>query len=233
MAIFYTPDIHTNKYLSEEESVHCVRVLRMKEGDEVDLIDGNGNFYKAVIVEAHPKHCRVDVIESTPDTAGPFYAHIAMCPTKNPERVEWFIEKATEIGIGGFTFLCSRFSERKTIKTERINRIIVSALKQSVKALKPSLQELTDFNTFVKTPFEGQKYICHCNPGQKPLLNSICKGGSPVMVLIGPEGDFSMEEVALAEANGYISVSLGDTRLRTETAAFVAAHIVQLKNMAD
>jgi 16S rRNA (uracil1498-N3)-methyltransferase len=205
----------------------------MKEGDEVDLIDGNGNFYKAVIVEAHPKHCRVDVIESTPDTAGPFYAHIAMCPTKNPERVEWFIEKATEIGIGGFTFLRSRFSERKTIKTERINRIIVSALKQSVKALKPSLQELTDFNTFVKTPFEGQKYICHCNPGQKPLLNSICEGGSPVMVLIGPEGDFSMEEVALAEANGYISVSLGDTRLRTETAAFVAAHIVQLKNMTD
>ncbi|MDP4277634.1 MAG: 16S rRNA (uracil(1498)-N(3))-methyltransferase [Bacteroidota bacterium] len=233
MALFYTPDIETDPCLSEEESVHCVRVLRMQLGDEIGLIDGKGHFYKAVITEAHPKHCRVNVLEMTPDTAGPFYAHIAMCPTKNPERVEWFIEKATEVGIGGFAFIRSRFSERKTVKTERLDRVIVSALKQSVKALKPTLQELTDFNTFVKQPFDGQKFICHCNPGKKPLLNTVCLGGSPVLVLIGPEGDFSVEEVALAEANGFVSVSLGDTRLRTETAAFVAAHIVQLKNMTD
>lgn len=217
--------------MSEEESIHCVRVLRMQAGEEIGLIDGKGNFYKAVIAEAHPKHCRVDILETYPDTAGPFYAHIAMCPTKNPERIEWFIEKATEVGIGSFAFIRSRFSERKTVKTERIDRIIVSALKQSVKAMKPALQELTDFNTFVKQPFIGQKYICHCNPGQKPLLNTVCRGGGPVLVLIGPEGDFSTEEVTLAEANGFVSVSLGETRLRTETAAFVAAHIIQLKNM--
>lgn len=232
MAIFYTPDILLNPFMSEEESVHCVRVLRMQVGDEIGLIDGKGNFFKAVITEAHPKHCRVDIIETSSDKSGPFFAYIAMCPTKNPERVEWFIEKATEIGIGGFAFIRSRFSERKTIKSERIDRIIVSALKQSVKALKPSLKELTEFNDLVKLPFEGQKYICHCYPGNKPLLNTICKGGGPVLVLIGPEGDFSTDEVTLAEANGFVSVSLGDTRLRTETAAFVAAHIVQLKNMS-
>lgn len=232
MAIFYCPEIVANPCLSEEESVHCVRVLRMKEGEEIGVIDGKGHFYKAVITNAHPKHCQVEILETTLDKSGPFFAHIAMCPTKNPERVEWFIEKATEIGIGGFAFIRSRFSERKTIKSERIDRIIVSALKQSVKALKPSLNELTEFNDFVKLPFEGQKYICHCYPGNKPLLNTICKGGGSVLVLIGPEGDFSTEEVALAEANGFVSVSLGDTRLRTETAAFVAAHIVQLKNMS-
>jgi 16S rRNA (uracil1498-N3)-methyltransferase len=233
MAIFYTPDILSNPYLSEEESVHCIRVLRMQSGDEIDLIDGKGCFYKAIITEAHPKHCRVDVLETTPDSSGPFFAHVAVCPTKNPERVEWFIEKATEIGIGGFAFIRSRFSERKTIKTERIERIIVSALKQSVKACKPALQELTDFTDFVKQPFKGQKFICHCNPGFKPLLNKVCNNGNPVLILIGPEGDFSIEEVALAESLGFISVSLGNTRLRTETAAFVAANIVQLKNQTE
>jgi len=231
MTLFYTPDILQNPYLSEEESVHCVRVLRMQVGDEIGLIDGKGYFYKAIITGAHPKHCQVEVLETTPDTAGPFHAYIAMCPTKNPERVEWFIEKATEVGVGGFAFIRSLLSERKTIKTERLDRIIISALKQSVKALKPSLQELTDFQTFIKQPFEGQKYICHCHPGVKPLLNEVCKGDSNVLVLIGPEGDFSQEEVTMAEANGFVSVSLGNTRLRTETAAFVAAHIVQLKNM--
>jgi len=233
MALFYTPEILQNQYMSEEESIHCVRVLRMQAGEEIGLIDGKGNFYKAVITEAHPKHCRVDILETYTDTAGPFYAHIAICPTKNPERVEWFIEKATEVGIGGFAFIRSHFSERKTVKTERIDRIIVSALKQSVKALKPALQELTDFDKYIRQPFDGQKYICHCNPGPKQLLNTVCKGDGPVLVLIGPEGDFSAEEVALAEAFGFISVSLGNTRLRTETAAFVAAHIVQLKNMTE
>lgn len=230
MAIFYTPDILSDNQLPEEESVHCVRVLRMKAGDEICLIDGKGNFYKAVISDANPKHCKVEVLGTNHDASGPYYANIAVCPTKNPERVEWFIEKATEIGIGGFAFIRSRYSERKTIKTERIERIIISALKQSEKALKPSLREIMDFGKFVKMPFSGQKYICHCNAGEKPLLNSVCESGSPVLVLIGPEGDFSPEEVALAESNGFISVSLGNTVLRTETAAFVAAHIVQLKN---
>lgn len=231
MAIFYTPDIRTNPCLSEEESVHCVRVLRLGEGAEIDLIDGVGNFYKARIVQAHPKHCMVEVLEILPDKTPPFMAHIAMAPTKNFDRTEWFVEKATEVGIGGFHFITSQHSERKQLKLERVEKIVVSALKQSVKALKPHIGEWMDFKRFVAQPFEGQKYICHCNPGEKPLLNNVCQPGTPVLVLIGPEGDFSPEEVAFAQEHGFQAVSLGDTRLRTETAAFVAAHVVCLKNM--
>lgn len=227
---FYAPDIESTSCLPEDESVHCVRVLRMKEDDVIGVLDGKGTFFKAVITDAHPKHCRVSILETIPDTSGPFLANIALCPTKNPERVEWFLEKATEIGIGRIIFLKSQHSERKTIKTERMDRILVAALKQSVKALKPSLEPLVPFDELVKRPFDGQKFICHCHHGEKPLLNATCKPGSPALVLIGPEGDFSLEEVQLAEQNGFVSVSLGDTRLRTETAAFVAAHIVQLKN---
>lgn len=230
MVLFYSPTIEQDLTLPEDESVHCVRVLRKQVDDTIGIIDGMGHFFEAVITEAHPKHCRVRLVEKRLDTAGPFRAHIALCPTKNPERVEWFLEKATEVGIGGITFLQSRYSERKTVKTERMDRILVAALKQSVKALKPTLQPLIAFNAFVKQPFDGQKYICHCHPGDKPLLNTVCQPGTPVLVLIGPEGDFSEEEVALAEAQGFKAVSLGDTRLRTETAAFVAAHIIELKN---
>ncbi|MDD4922324.1 MAG: 16S rRNA (uracil(1498)-N(3))-methyltransferase [Bacteroidales bacterium] len=233
MPIFYTPDILLNPSLPEEESAHCVRVLRLGDGAEIQLIDGKGHFYRARIVQAHPKHCQVEILETTDDKAAPCYAHIAVAPTKNFDRVEWFVEKATEIGIGGFAFINSRYSERKNLKLERIEKIVVSALKQSMKAQKPAIQDLTDFRKLVQQPFEGQKYICHCNPGAKPLLNSVCRPGTPVLVLIGPEGDFSPEEVALALENGFFAVSLGDTRLRTETAAFVAAHIVQLKNMKE
>lgn len=231
MAIFYTPDIATSPFLSQEESVHCVRVLRLVEGAEIDLIDGKGNFYKAKIVQAHPKHCMVEVLETIPDKTAPFKAFIAVAPTKNNDRVEWFVEKATEVGIGGFYFIATQHSERKTIKVERVEKIVVSALKQSMKAQKPLISTLTDFKKFVTQPFEGQKYICHCNPGEKPLLKNLCKPNEPVLVLIGPEGDFSNEEVDMALKNGFKAASLGDTRLRTETAAFVAAHIVGLANM--
>ncbi|HET9571629.1 MAG TPA: 16S rRNA (uracil(1498)-N(3))-methyltransferase [Bacteroidales bacterium] len=231
MAIFYTPDILTNPCLSEEESVHCVRVLRLGEGAEIDLIDGRGTFYKARIVQAHPKHCMVEVLETIPDKSPAFMAQIAVAPTKNFERMEWFIEKATEVGIGGFHFIGSQHSERKNLKLERVEKIVIAALKQSMKALKPQIGELIDFKKFVSLPFDGQKYICHCNPGSKPLLHHLCKAGTPVLVLIGPEGDFSPDEVELALKYDFQEVSLGDTRLRTETAAFVAAHIVCLKNM--
>lgn len=233
MAIFYTPDILVNSCLSEEESGHCVRVLRLGEGAEIELIDGKGYFYKARITQAHPKHCQFEVLEKIPDLAATCFAYLAVAPTKNFDRVEWFVEKATEIGIGGFAFIQSRNSERKNLKIERIEKIVVSAMKQSMKALKPSVQDLTEFKKFVGQPFEGQKYICHCNPGKKPLLNTVCLPGTPVLVLIGPEGDFSPKEVSLALESGFKAVSLGDTRLRTETAAFVAAHIVQLKNLTD
>jgi len=233
MAIFYTPDILQNPCLPEEESAHCVRVLRLGDGADIELIDGKGHFFRARILQAHPKHCQVEILETTEDHSAPCFAHIAVAPTKNPDRIEWFVEKATEIGIGGFTFIHSRYSERKNLKLERMDKIVVAAMKQSMKAIKPVLQDLTDFRKLVVQPFEGQKYICHCNPGKKPLLNNVCRPGTPVLVLIGPEGDFSPEEVTLAMDNGFKPVSLGDTRLRTETAAFVVAHIVQLKNMQE
>lgn len=156
--------------------------------------------------------------------------HIGMAPTKNMDRTEWFAEKATEIGIDELTFLNCRYSERKVIKTERIQKILVSAIKQSLKARLPRLNEMTDFAKFVSQPFEGQKFIAHCHAGEKPLLRDVLLPGLDAVVLIGPEGDFSEEEVALAEANGFLPISLGKSRLRTETAALVACHIMNLQN---
>ena len=153
-----------------------------------------------------------------------------MAPTKNMDRTEWFAEKATEIGFDELTFLNCRFSERKVIKTERIQKILVSAIKQSLKARLPRLNEMTDFNKFVRQPFNGQKFIAHCYEGEKPLLRDVSKRGQDALVLIGPEGDFSEEEVKTAVAQGFQPVSLGRSRLRTETAALVACHILNLQN---
>ncbi len=230
MAIFYTPDISDSFNLPEEESLHAVRVLRLKEGDLIELIDGKGNFFEARIVQANPKKCMIECVRSWKDETNPFFAHIAVAPTKNADRIEWFVEKATEVGIAGIAFIQSKNSERKVFKQERLEKIVVSAMKQSQKALKPKLQSLIDFKTFVGQKFEGDKFICHCNPGEKPLLLHVCKPQVPTLILIGPEGDFSPDEVELAAANGFMPVSLGETRLRTETAAFVASHIVELVN---
>lgn len=231
MHLFYTPDINSQTALPDEEAGHAVRVLRLQSGDEVELTDGQGNFYRAEITTATPKHCLVHIIETMPQA--PLWSghlHIAMAPTKNMDRTEWFAEKATEIGFDELTFLNCRFSERKVIKTERIEKILVSAMKQSLKARLPQLNEMTDFARFVTQPFEGQKFIAHCYKGTKPLLKEVVKSGQDALVLIGPEGDFSEEEVALAEANGFIPISLGRSRLRTETAALVACHILQMAN---
>ena len=146
------------------------------------------------------------------------------------DRTEWFAEKATEIGFDELTFLNCRYSERRVIKTERINKIIISAIKQSLKAHLPKLNEMTDFDRFIRQSFPGQKFIAHCYPGEKPLLKDVVQPGANAVVLIGPEGDFSEDEVAHAEACGFIPISLGRSRLRTETAALVACHILNLQN---
>ena len=231
MQIFYTPDITIKPELPEEEAGHCIRVLRLGEGDEIVLTDGQGSFYKAAISRAHPKHCEVTLLESwkQPDLWN-FNLHIAIAPTKNMDRMEWFVEKATEIGFDELTFLNCRFSERKVIKTERISKILVSAIKQSLKARLPQLNEMTDFNKFITQPFPGQKFIAHCYEGEKPLLKDMVHPGEDVLVLIGPEGDFSEEEVRKATENDFIPISLGKSRLRTETAALVACHILNLQN---
>ena len=152
-----------------------------------------------------------------------------MAPTKNLDRIEWFAEKATEIGIDELTFLNCRYSERRVVKIERIDKILVSAMKQSLKAVKPRLNGMTDFQKFVQMPFVGDKYIAHCNEGEKLQLKDIEGFSNKALVLIGPEGDFSIEEVALACENGFKPISLGESRLRTETAALVATHIINIK----
>lgn len=231
MHVFYTPDIAVDGELPEEEAGHCLRVLRLGVGDEVMLTDGKGFFYKAVITAATGKRCQVKVVETicqAPLWNG--HLHLAMAPTKNMDRIEWFAEKATEIGFDELSFVNCRFSERKVIKTERIEKIVVSAVKQSLKARKPLVNELTDFGKFIQQKFEGQKFIAHCYEGDKPLLKDVLIPGKDAVVLIGPEGDFSPEEVQKAEAAGFRAISLGKSRLRTETAALVAVHIMNLFN---
>ena len=231
MHVFYTPDIATSCEIPEEEAGHCLRVLRLTVGDEVMLTDGKGSFYKAVISAATNKRCQLKVIEELPQEKGwTGWLHLAMAPTKNMDRTEWFAEKATEIGFDELTFLNSRYSERKVIKTERIEKILVSAVKQSLKASKPVLNEMMDFNKFISQEFHGQKFICHCNEGEKKLLKDVVIPGEDAVILIGPEGDFSPEEVAKAMACGFIPVSLGKSRLRTETAALVVVHTLNLFN---
>ena len=231
MHVFYTPDIAVTCEMPEEEAAHWLRVLRLGVGDEVMLTDGKGCFYKAVISAATGKRCQVKVtetIEQEPLWNG--HLHLAMAPTKNMDRIEWLAEKATEIGFDELSFLNCRYSERKVIKTERVEKIVVSAVKQSLKARKPVVNEMMDFARFVKQDFAGQKFIAHCNEGEKPLLKEILVLGEDALVLIGPEGDFSPEEVKLAESLGFRSISLGKSRLRTETAALVSVHIMNLFN---
>lgn len=231
MHVFYTPDIDTNPELPEEEAGHCLRVLRLGIGDEVTLTDGKGNFHKAVISATTGKRCQVKILETTtPEKGWDGWLHLAMAPTKNMDRTEWLAEKATEIGFDELTFLSTRYSERKVIKTERIEKILVSAIKQSLKPNKPVLNEMTDFGKFITQDFKGQKFICHCHEGDKKLLKEAIVPGQDALILIGPEGDFSEEEVAKAIEAGFQPISLGKSRLRTETASLVAIHTLNLFN---
>jgi len=232
MHIFYTPELSGNTYtLDETESKHCIRVLRLGKGDEITLVDGRGGFFTAEIADPNPKRCAVNVVESQQNFGlRNFRVHIAIAPTKNIERIEWFLEKATEIGVSRITPLLCRYSERKEIKTERLEKVMVSAMKQSLKAYLPQLDELTKFSEFVRQPFDGQKFIAHCEEQHRELLKSLVVPTQNYLILIGPEGDFSSEEIELALKEGFQPVSLGDSRLRTETAGVVACHTFNLLN---
>ena len=233
MQLFYTPDINDINYtLNEQESKHCIRVLRKVSGDILHLVNGKGTLYKAEVVEANPKACSLKVIEAFVDyQKRNYHLHMVIAPTKNIDRFEWFLEKATEIGVDEITPLVCEHSERKTVKLERLERVIISAMKQSVKAYKPILNPLISFVDFVKD-FEngGQCFVAHCNEGQKQNLKSVYKEKNDVVLLIGPEGDFSPEEVGIAFSKGFVPVSLGESRLRTETAGVVACHTINLLN---
>ena len=229
MHLFYTPEIAHSHELPADEAAHALRVLRLQPGDEVRLTDGQGGFYHARISECNRKRCMVEVIER--EEQAPLWTghlHLALAPTKNMDRMEWLAEKATEIGFDELTFLNCQWSERRIVKGERIEKILISAMKQSLKARLPKLNDITDFAQFVKQPVGGQKFIAHCHEGEKSPLRQALQPGQDALVLIGPEGDFSPDEVALAVAEGFTPVTLGHTRLRTETAALVAVHLMNL-----
>ncbi len=240
---FYVPDASVLGELPEEEAIHAVRVLRLKEGDELMLMDGEGTFFKAVVTSATGKRCCYAIENTLPQQRQwPLHLHLAIAPTKMMERMEWLAEKATEIGFDELSFLDCRFSERRVLKTQRIEKIVVAAMKQSRKAWKPVVNEMQDFKTFIAQHSTGRRYIAHCyeevprvnlfkelvsfSSGQSNEAPSGAVGGATV--LVGPEGDFSIDEVRQALDAGFVSVSLGESRLRTETAGLAAVMMMQL-----
>lgn len=232
MNVFYLPDAQIGTVsFPEDESKHIVRVLRMREGDGFYVTDGKGNMYDAELIDAHPKRAAVILSNQRRGyDVRDFRVSIAIAPTKLNERTEWFLEKATEIGIDEVKLFSSYHSERRTVNLERFKKIVVSAMKQSVKSKMPQLDEMVSFDKLVRQDFAGQKFIAWIDEDVNEQLCDLYKKGENALVLIGPEGDFSKEEVALAKDNGFIPVSLGDARLRTETAAVVACHTIQLIN---
>lgn len=242
---FYVPDADSRQALPDEEAVHAVRVLRLTEGDEMMLMDGKGCFYRAVVTMATQKRCCYDIVERLPQER-PWQGrvHLAIAPTKLMDRMEWLAEKATEVGIDELSFLDCQFSERRAVKLPRIEKIVVSAMKQSRKAWLPVVNEMEGFRRFIERHGTGRRYIAHCYE-EVPRVNLFSElrrgyGGADsvpasidedALVLIGPEGDFSIDEVRMAVEAGYVSVDLGKSRLRTETAGLAAVMMMQLAKM--
>jgi 16S rRNA (uracil1498-N3)-methyltransferase len=227
MHLFYCPDIADTLTLGEEDSKHCVKVLRMGEGDTIEVVDGNGNLYTCRISMAHPKRCAIEVLDK--EQQPPHWGHrivLAIAPTKNLDRIEWLVEKCVEMGVDRIIPLRCHNSERTVLKTERLKKIMVAAMKQSLKATLPQLDEMTSIMDVIAEGVEGTRCIAYCDAmlprEQRRTLPSVYRPGSDVMVLIGPEGDFSPEEVQAATAAGFVPVTLGESRLRTETAGLMA-----------
>jgi 16S rRNA (uracil1498-N3)-methyltransferase len=222
MHIFYTPDITQQTYtLNEEESKHCVRVLRLPIGAKVYLVDGKGGFYTAEITSDNPKKVSLSILKVENEfNKRNHYLHIAVAPTKNIDRIEWFLEKATELGIDEITPIITDRSERRVVKEDRLNKVITSAVKQSIKAYHPKLNEAISFDAFLKQSFDGDKLIAHCiDNGDKKYISDLIKPQGRYLIMIGPEGDFTPEEVNSTLNKGFKALTLGDNRLRTETAA--------------
>jgi 16S rRNA (uracil1498-N3)-methyltransferase len=234
MNVFYCPTITGNEaVLSPGESAHCIRVLRLSKGDNIMLIDGRGGLFEACITVPDPKQCTMEILRSVDHGKNRnFSLHIAIAPTKNIDRFEWFVEKAVEIGIDTITPLLCQRSERRILKTDRLHKLVLSTMKQAVVPYQPVINELTDLRTFLTTNnnHPGYHFIAHCAETERKSLKSAVITGSDVIVLIGPEGDFSPEEIKLASDNNFIPVTLGPNRLRTETAGVVACHTVTLLN---
>ena len=233
MQIFYSRQFRDNICeLDQTESAHCIRVLRMKKGSRVNIIDGNGNFYEGIIDDPDPRACKILLHHSESDFEKRSYKlHIAISPLKNQERFEWFVEKSVEIGIDQITPVLCRNTEKPAIKKERINKIIISAMKQSVNAFRPVLNGETSFQEFLRLRFDGCKMIAHCHSDiDRDSISGVYTRGQDAVIMIGPEGDFAREEVLQAVSAGFIPVHLGRSRLRTETAGISACHSVYFIN---
>ena len=232
---FYVPNATEHNELPTDEAIHAIRVLRLKIGDDIFLIDGKGTFYEAVVTLANSKHCLYKITQTlVQNKTWKGHIHLAIAPTKDISRIEWLVEKATEIGFDEISFLNCQFSERKNLRIDRIERIVISAMKQSRKAWKPIVNNMLSFEDFMQKEVTGQKFICHCyNEIEKTdFFSNINNSGlfEEITVLIGPEGDFSINEVHQALQQQYKSTTLGNSRLRTETAGLAAVLMANLAN---
>ena len=230
---FYVPDAETQQELPSDEASHAVRVLRLKEGDELMLMDGKGCFYRAEVTVASNHHCLYRILEKQPQPPQwQGHVQLAIAPTKMMDRMEWMTEKATEVGFDELSFLDCQFSERRNLKLERIRKIVVAAVKQSHKAYMPEVNDMTPFKLFIASHTAGHRYIAHCyqEVARVNLFDELCQlqPSDDALVLIGPEGDFSIDEVRSAVSAGFVSVDLGKSRLRTETAGLSAVMMMQL-----
>ena len=232
MHLFYTHDIVSETYvLNEEESKHCIRVLRLQSGDRVVLVDGKGGFYQAEIIDPHPKKTILKIVATQLEYAKRnHYLHIAVAPTKNIERIEWFLEKATEIGVDEISFIICDRSERKEVKIDRLTKVVTSAVKQSLKAYHPKLNEAIYFKNFIRQAQASQKFIAHCVHDDKKELKDHLQLYADYIILVGPEGDFTPNEITLAIEHGFVPITLGNSRLRTETAALGACFEINFLN---
>lgn len=233
MQLFYNPTITENTTeitFSKDESRHIVKVLRKRTGDDLQITNGNGWLFEAELITSDIKHCVAHVLSKTFYPSRRYKVHLAVAPTKMNDRYEWFLEKATEIGVDTITPIICDHSERKVVKTDRFEKIIQAAMKQSLHYYLPELQEAVSFKDFVAAPFDAQKLIAHCEETERTSLKRSLAAGSNVLILIGPEGDFSKDEINFAKNSGFQPVTLGNTRLRTETAAVVACHSIAFAN---
>ena len=233
MQLFYNSELDettTTFKFSKDESRHIVKVLRKTTGDLLMITNGKGWVFEAEVGIPNPKKCVVNVLKSTFETPRPYTVHLVVAPTKMNDRYEWFLEKATEIGVDKITPIICQNSERKTIKEERFKKIIQAAMKQSLHSYLPTLAPAIHFSDFIKTPQKGATFIAHCEDAEKLRLKDQIEAKKSITILIGPEGDFSPNEIETALKHQYIPVSLGASRLRTETAGVVACHTIQLCN---
>ena len=232
MNIFYEPNIKQTLRLNEEESRHAVKVLRLSAGDLLYVVDGNGGLYKCQIKIPNEKKCEVKIIEETQNFGlRDYYIHLIIAPTKNLDRIEWMVEKCVEIGINEISFIQTRYSERKEIKILRVERIAIGAMKQSLKAFLPKINEMISWKEFLKKDYsENFKMIAHLEDTDRKLIQQIVFPKSKYAILIGPEGDFSPEEINQVLEKGFVPVTLGESRLRTETAGLVACNVLNIIN---